>query len=202
MAHVVTAYVEGDVIRHTEIFAPLRALEPPVGHIVTVLEEMGTFGDDSEPSFERRLAERLDSRAPGICSEAERWTRVPHEGGPRSLPRQEGTLWLYLNGARPALVEWSGLYDHLREVTPAARLILALAAARAARVAQIGTVMLDDVDIGNRRPTAGPGCRPPPPGGLRPLPCTARTGCGVGAGGIPRKIPSPGSRASRLRALS
>lgn len=37
--------------------------------------------------------------------------------------------------------------------TPATRLILALAAVHAARVAQIGTLKLDDVDIGNRRLT-------------------------------------------------
>ena len=45
------------------------------------------------------------------------WTRVLYEGGPRSLPRREGTVWLYLNGVRPALLEWSDRYDHLREVT-------------------------------------------------------------------------------------
>ncbi|MFE7352082.1 hypothetical protein ACFU8Q_02510 [Streptomyces sp. NPDC057543] len=37
--------------------------------------------------------------------------------------------------------------------TPATRLILALAAVHAARVAQIATLMLDDVDLGNRRLT-------------------------------------------------
>ncbi|MFF2149231.1 hypothetical protein [Kitasatospora sp. NPDC058190] len=231
LAFVLTGYVEGDVIRHTEIFAPLRSLDLSVGHIVTVLEEMGIFEDDSQPSFERWLAERLAGLAPGIRSEAERWTRVLHEGGPRSLPRREGTVWLYLNGVRPALLEWSDRYDHLREVTrddvltclkalhgrhrhsqlvalrslfgwakrnglvfrnptsrikvgqyeyavlqplvpeqvaravaaattPATRLILACAAVHAARVAQIGALMLDDVDIGNRRLTIAGRVRP------------------------------------------
>ncbi|MFJ8476009.1 hypothetical protein [Kitasatospora sp. NPDC094011] len=59
----------------------------------------------------------MEGLAPGIRSEAERWTRILHDGGPRSLPRREGTVWLHLNGARPALVGWSGRYDHLREVT-------------------------------------------------------------------------------------
>ncbi|MEV0966570.1 hypothetical protein AB0J25_29000 [Streptomyces sp. NPDC049910] len=231
LAFVLTGYVEGDVIRHTEIFVPLRVLDLSVGHIVTVLEEMGIFEDDSEPSFERWLAERLEGLAPGTRSEAERWTRVLHEGGPRILPRREGTVWLYLNGVRPALLEWSDRYDHLREVTrddvltylkalhgrqrhsqlvalrslfgwpkrnglvfrnptsrikvgqyeyavlqplvpeqvdravaaattPATRLILAFAAVHAARVAQIGTLMLDDVDIGNRRLTIAGRVRP------------------------------------------
>ncbi|MFH8473716.1 hypothetical protein [Streptomyces sp. NPDC018000] len=44
--------------------------------------------------------------------------------------------------------------------TPATRLILALAAVHAARVAQIGTLMLDDVDIGNRRLTIAGRVRP------------------------------------------
>ncbi|MFD9284594.1 tyrosine-type recombinase/integrase [Streptomyces mirabilis] len=116
-ALVLTGYVEGDVIRHTEIFALLRALDLPVGHTVTVMDEMGIFEDDSKPSFERWLAERLEGLAPGIRWEAERWTRVLRDGGPRSLPRREGTVWRYLNRVRPALLEWSNLYDHLREVT-------------------------------------------------------------------------------------
>ncbi|MFJ2420466.1 hypothetical protein [Streptomyces brevispora] len=168
LALPLTGYVEGDVIRHSEIFAPLRSRDLPVGHVITVLEEMGIFEDDSEPSFEGWLAKRLEGLAPGIRSETERWTRVLRDGGPRSLPRREGTVWLYLNRVRPALLEWSNSYDHRCAVlqplvpaqvdrsvaaatTPATRLILALAAVHAARVAQIATLMLDDIDIGNRR---------------------------------------------------
>ncbi|MFC8198181.1 hypothetical protein ACFUTV_22695 [Streptomyces sp. NPDC057298] len=44
--------------------------------------------------------------------------------------------------------------------TPAARLILALAAVHAARVAKIGTLLLDDLDIGNRRLTIAGRARP------------------------------------------
>ncbi|MGI5479284.1 hypothetical protein [Streptomyces lavendofoliae] len=219
------------MIRHTEIFAPLRAFDLPIGHVVTVLEEMGIFEDDSEPSFERWLVARLEGLAPGIRSETERWSRVLRDGGPRSLPRREGTVWLSLNQVRPALLEWSKCYDHLREVThddvlahvktlhghqrrdqlaalrslftwakrnglifrnptsrnkvgqneyavlqpllpeqvkcsvaaattPAARLVLALAAVHAARVAQIAALMLDDVDLGNRRLTIAGRARP------------------------------------------
>ncbi|MGW1715344.1 hypothetical protein [Streptomyces sp. NPDC002156] len=43
LAVVLTGHVEGDVIQHTEIFFPLRALDLPVGHIVAVLEEMEIF---------------------------------------------------------------------------------------------------------------------------------------------------------------
>jgi itaconyl-CoA hydratase len=78
---------------------------------------MGIFLDDSEPSFERWLTERLEGLTPGIRAEAERWTRTLRDGGPRSLPRRPDTVWLYLNRVRPALLEWSDRYDHLREVT-------------------------------------------------------------------------------------
>ncbi|TDU05903.1 hypothetical protein EDD99_4440 [Streptomyces sp. 846.5] len=222
LAVVLTGYVAGDAIKHSEIFAPLRALDLRVGHTVTVLKEMGVFLDDREPSFERWLVERLQGLAPGIRAEAERWTRVLREGGPRSIPRQQSTVWLYLNRVRPALLEWSQRYDYLREVTrddvvahvktlhghhrrerlvalrslfawakrsglvfrnptsrikvgqyeygvlqpldsgqvdravaavrtPAERLIFVLAAVHAARVAQIATLTLNDVDLGNRR---------------------------------------------------
>ncbi|MER6383792.1 hypothetical protein ACWDBP_31020 [Streptomyces sp. NPDC001233] len=231
LAIVLTGYTEGDIIRHSEIFTPLRALDLRVGHVITVLEEMGVFLDDEEPFFERWLAERLEGIAPGIAAEAERWTRVLRDGGPRSLSRQQATVRLYLNRARPALLAWSNRYDHLREVTredvlahaktlhgrhrmdelvalrslfawakrsglifrnpasrikvgqieysvlqplapdkidrsvaaattPAARLVLALAAVHAARVAQIATLMLGDVDIGNRRLTIAGRVRP------------------------------------------
>lgn len=43
---------------------------------------------------------------------------------------------------------------------PGSTLILALAAVHAARVVQIGTLMLDDVDIGNRRMTIAGRVRP------------------------------------------
>ncbi|MFE4173885.1 hypothetical protein ACFRR7_17870 [Streptomyces sp. NPDC056909] len=44
--------------------------------------------------------------------------------------------------------------------TPATRLIIALAAVHAARVAQIGMLILDDVDLGNRRLTIAGRVRP------------------------------------------
>ncbi|WP_432164246.1 hypothetical protein [Streptomyces tendae] len=44
--------------------------------------------------------------------------------------------------------------------TPAARLVLALAAVHSARVAQIAALVLDDVDLGNRRLTIAGRARP------------------------------------------
>ncbi|MEW1642249.1 hypothetical protein [Streptomyces sp. NPDC091219] len=195
-------------------------MDLPIGHVVTVLEEMGIFEDDTEPCFERWLVARLEGLAPGIRAESERWTRVLRDGGSRSLPRRK--VWLFPNQVRPAPLEWSKCYDHLREVTRddilahvkmlhghrrrdqlvalrslstwadrqglifreptsrikvgqnayavrqpllpeqakrsvaaattlAARLVLALAAVHAARVAQVAARMLDDVDLGSHR---------------------------------------------------
>ena len=45
------------------------------------------------------------------------WLRTLHDGGPRTRARNQGTVWNYLNAVRPALVVWSGCYEHLREVT-------------------------------------------------------------------------------------
>ncbi|MFI5828548.1 hypothetical protein ACIA6C_15015 [Streptomyces sp. NPDC051578] len=101
LAVVLTGHVEGDVIRHTEIFAPLEVLDLPVGHIVTVLEEMGIFEDDSEPSFERWLVGCLEGLAPGIRSEAERMPPRPARRRPPQPPTQ-GRHGLALAPAGPS----------------------------------------------------------------------------------------------------
>ncbi|MFE3645670.1 hypothetical protein [Streptomyces sp. NPDC059169] len=231
LALVLTGHVEGDVIRHTEIFAPLRALDLPVGHTVTVLDEMGIFEDDSEPSFERWLAERLEGLAPGIHSEAERWTprparrrppqppatgrhglalpqpgppgpagmveplRPPAGGDPRRRPHlhqdtarppaprptRRPALAVHLGQAERADLPQPHQSDQGRAIRvrraasahpragrslrrgghhPGDAAHLSLAAVHAAWVAQIANLMLDDLDIGNRRLTIAGRVRP------------------------------------------
>ncbi|MEU3371696.1 hypothetical protein ABZ734_14670 [Streptomyces sp. NPDC006660] len=41
---------------------------------------------------------------------------APRPGG-SSRPRDQATVWAHLNAVRPALLDWSARYDHLREVT-------------------------------------------------------------------------------------
>jgi len=55
-------------------------------------------------------------RTPAIAQEASRWARQLHDGGPRCRARCPETA-AYLRWVRPALVDWSTHYDHLREVT-------------------------------------------------------------------------------------
>ncbi|TKA09590.1 hypothetical protein FCI23_21890 [Actinacidiphila oryziradicis] len=84
---------------------------------IEVLDHIGAFLDDRTPSFETWLEWKLDGITPGIRRNVEHWIRLLHDGGPRSKPRDEATVWNYLNRIRPVLIDWSSRYDHLREVT-------------------------------------------------------------------------------------
>lgn len=106
LAIVLTGYTEGDVIRHGEIFTPLRALDLRVGHVITVLEEMGIFLDDEEPVCERWLAERLEGIAPGIAAEVERWTGACATAVPAACPGSKPRSGSTSTG--PAQHCWSG----------------------------------------------------------------------------------------------
>ncbi|MFE7568967.1 hypothetical protein ACFU76_18720 [Streptomyces sp. NPDC057539] len=194
LALVLTGYVEVDVIRHTEIFTPLRALDLRFGHVVTVLEEMEIFEDDSEPSFEGWLSQRPDRVRPALLEWSNRYDHL------REVTRDDVLTYLktlhgrqrhdqlvalrslFTCAKRNGLIFRNptsrikvGQYEYTvlqplafdqvdRSVaaatTPATRLILALAAVHAARVAQIATLMLDDVDLGNRRLTINGRVRP------------------------------------------
>ncbi|MCX4734532.1 hypothetical protein [Streptomyces sp. NBC_01363] len=112
---LLSPHTEADVIRYSEIIAPLRALDSSIERTAEVLESMNILLDDRRPSYEDWLEKRLDGLAAGIRREAERWNRTLRDGGPRT--RDQSTVWAYLNAVRPALLEWSERYDHLREVT-------------------------------------------------------------------------------------
>jgi integrase len=114
---VLSGHAAGDIVRYSELSPALRALDISVERTVDVLVEMGIFCDDRRPSFEDWLARKLDGFTARISRETERWLRTLQAGGPRSHPRNIATAWQYANMARPALLEWSTRYDHLREVT-------------------------------------------------------------------------------------
>lgn len=114
---VLSGHVEGEVIRYSEIFLPLRSRGLSVGHTAEVLDRLGLFDDDRTPSVDRWLARKLDGVAPGIRRTADNWARTLLDGGPRAQPRALSTARGYLHEVRPALLEWSDRYDHLREVT-------------------------------------------------------------------------------------
>jgi hypothetical protein len=78
---------------------------------------MGVLVDDRRPSFEGWLERKLEGLADGIGREAGSWLRTMRDGGPRSRARSLETVWGHMNNVRPALLDWSQRYDHLREVT-------------------------------------------------------------------------------------
>ncbi|MFJ1845991.1 hypothetical protein [Streptomyces sp. NPDC088146] len=114
---VLSGHVSGEVVRHSEIFPALRSRGLSVQRTVEVLADIGVFQDDRTPSFEQWLERKLEGIAPGIRRDVEDWARLLHDGGPRSQPRDESTVWNYLNRIRPVLLEWSTQHEHLRELT-------------------------------------------------------------------------------------
>jgi integrase len=108
---------DGELIRSSDFYDMLRERNVSITHTSEVLKRMGVLLDDRPAPFEKWLANSLDRLDPGIRSEAERWARFLHDGGPRSRSRAPGTAKEYLRLARPALLEWSEHYSHLRQVT-------------------------------------------------------------------------------------
>jgi site-specific recombinase XerD len=219
---LLSQHCEGDTVRHSELSPALRAHGLSAERTIEVLAQIGIFDDDRVPSFTRWLDRKLVGVAPSIRRDVESWLGLLRDGGPRNQPRAQKTIWSYLHEIRPALLDWSARYHHLREVTrddivavrdgchgkqresvivalrslfrhckkagaifrdptarirvgrqdykvvhplkpdeiakavtvattPAVRLILALAAVHAARPKAIRDLLLDDIDLGNRR---------------------------------------------------
>ncbi|MEV8476234.1 hypothetical protein [Streptomyces sp. NPDC051173] len=114
---LMSRHVGGDVVRYSELHPALRPRRLNMELTIEVLDHIGVFLDDRTPSFDTWLECKLDGMTPGIRRDVEHWARLLHDGGPRSKPREEATVWNYLNRIRPVLIDWSSRYDHLREVT-------------------------------------------------------------------------------------
>ncbi|MDZ4249904.1 MAG: hypothetical protein U0990_07420 [Candidatus Nanopelagicales bacterium] len=114
---VLSRHTAGTEVHYCEIFPALRARSISVERVGEVLEEMGVLVDDRRPSFEVWLDRKLDGLAPGIRDAVEIWLRTMRDGGPRSKPADIASVWNRMNNLRPALMDWSGRHDHLREVT-------------------------------------------------------------------------------------
>ncbi|HZD15783.1 MAG TPA: hypothetical protein VE196_11810, partial [Pseudonocardiaceae bacterium] len=114
---MLSGHTADDVVRYSELFPAMRALEIGTERVAEVLQEMGVLLDDRRPAFEDWLHRKLDGLAPGIRVAVEAWLRNMHDGGPRSKPRDISSVQNYLNQVRPMLLDWSTRYDHPREVT-------------------------------------------------------------------------------------
>ncbi len=114
---VLSHHTAVDVVRYSELFGAIRALDISVERVAEVLTAMGVLAADRPSSFENWLGRKLDGLADGIRDETEAWLRTLHDGGPRSKPRHPATVWTHMGYVRPTLLAWSQRYDHLREVT-------------------------------------------------------------------------------------
>jgi len=112
-------HAAGEVLRTSDFYEVVRDRGASLAHTTEILQAMGILRDDRPQAFERWLAGKLDGLAPGIRSEARRWARTLHDGGPRARARERDTVQRYLRAARPALLAWSAGYQHLRQVTRA-----------------------------------------------------------------------------------
>lgn len=101
---LMSRHVGGDVVRYSELHPALWPRRLNMELTIKVLDQIGVFLDDRTPSFETWLGRKLDGIAPGIRRDAEHWARILHDGGPRSQPRDENTVWNYLNRIRLLLV--------------------------------------------------------------------------------------------------
>ncbi|ROP37338.1 integrase [Saccharothrix texasensis] len=108
---------DSDRIRATDVRTVASRHSVNVDYAIAILDAMDVLTEDRPQVFDTWLAAKLDGMAPAIGHEAGRWARVLHDGGPRTLPRKPDTVRAYLRAVRPALLDWSTRYDHLREVT-------------------------------------------------------------------------------------
>lgn len=117
LAMLLTHHRDGELIRYSDYQPVLRERCASIKHTTEVLKTMGVLLDDRPGTFEGWLTGKLDGLVPGIRSITEEWVRTLRDGSPRSRPRSPHTAQSYLRYARPALLEWSVRYHHLRQVT-------------------------------------------------------------------------------------
>ncbi|WP_431972618.1 hypothetical protein [Nocardia sp. bgisy134] len=110
---VLSRRVPGEKVRYSELATIVRHH----GRVAEVLNHLALLDDDRVPAFDTWLDRKLDGVTPGISREVENWTRALQHGGRRTRRRDPHTGRAYLNSIRPALLDWSIRYDHLREVT-------------------------------------------------------------------------------------
>ncbi|MET7892540.1 hypothetical protein [Streptomyces mirabilis] len=111
-----SGFTTGDTVRYCELLPALRQRGLNTRRTSEVLDQLGLFEDD-RPTHTRWLDRKLEGVGPGIRHDVEDWVRTLRDGGPRSRPRDQHTVWSYLGAVQPLLLDWSNRYHHLREVT-------------------------------------------------------------------------------------
>jgi len=119
LAVMLASHVPGEKIPWSALEPALRPRDLSVSRTAEVLSVAGLLDDDRVRPLDTWTNAKLATLAPGIADCARSWVTALRHGTARSLSRSEDTVRIYLRSACPALQQWSGRYDHLREVTAA-----------------------------------------------------------------------------------
>jgi integrase len=114
---LLSEHADGDVVRTSDFHTLVAGHSTNLAHTRQILDTMGVLLDDRPTSFQRWLDTSTADLTPGIGRDTRRWATTLHKGGPRTHPRGRDSVTGYLRSARPALIDWSSSYLHLREVT-------------------------------------------------------------------------------------
>ena len=117
LAVMLASHVPGEKVPWSSLEPALRPRDLSVSRAAEILGLAGLLDDDRVLPLDTWIDGKLATLAPGIAACARSWVTALQKGTPRSLPRKADTVRVYLRGVCPLLDQWSGRYDHLREVT-------------------------------------------------------------------------------------
>ncbi len=117
LAVMLASHVPGEKIPWSSLEPALRPRDLSVSRTAEILSVAGLLDDDRVLPLDTWTEGKLATLAPGVAACARSWAGALQHGTPRSLPRSPGTVRIYLRSVHPLLEQWSGRYDHLREVT-------------------------------------------------------------------------------------
>jgi integrase len=117
LAVMLASHVPGEKIPWSALEPALRPRDLSVSRTTEILAIAGLLDDDRVPPLVTWAEGKLAMLAPGIAACARHWLDALLHGTPRSLPRNPGTARIYLRSVHLLLEQWSGRYDHLRQVT-------------------------------------------------------------------------------------
>lgn len=114
---VLSGHRAGERVCYLDILPLAADRKVNVERVAEVLDELGILVDDRPDSFESWLAARSQDLAPEIAEDVRNWLRSLHKGGPRHRAHSRSSTWGKMAAVHPLLLQWSGRYQHLREVT-------------------------------------------------------------------------------------
>jgi hypothetical protein len=117
LVRLLAHHAAGEMIRASDVRAIASGYSTNTDYALEILHTMEVVAEDRPTTFDAWLEAKLADLAPAIARDASRWARQLHDGGPRSRARCPATAAAYLRWMRPALLDWSTRYNHLREVT-------------------------------------------------------------------------------------